>query len=42
LTRLTGFLMVCIGVQFFINGTAMVFDDPHFWHGLAEAMRATR
>ena len=39
LTRLTGFLMVCIGVQFFINGMAMVFDDPRFWAGLAEAVR---
>jgi multiple antibiotic resistance protein len=42
LTRLTGFLMVCIGVQFFINGITMVFDDPRFWDGLAEAMRAGR
>jgi multiple antibiotic resistance protein len=42
LTRLTGFLMVCIGVQFFINGITMVFDDPRFWDGLAEAMRASR
>ena len=42
LTRLTGFLMICIGVQFFINGLTMVFDDPRFWSGLAEAVRAVR
>ena len=40
LTRLTGFLMICIGVQFFINGLTMVIDDPRFWSGLAEAVRA--
>ena len=39
LTRLTGFLMICIGVQFCINGLRMVFDDPSFWSGLAAAMR---
>ncbi|HEX6571493.1 MAG TPA: MarC family NAAT transporter [Steroidobacteraceae bacterium] len=42
LTRLTGFLMICIGVQFFINGLTMVFDDPRFWSGLAEAVRSAR
>ncbi|MGI9245249.1 MAG: MarC family NAAT transporter [Steroidobacteraceae bacterium] len=42
LTRLTGFLMVCIGVQFFINGIMMVFDDPRLWSGLAEAVRSAR
>jgi multiple antibiotic resistance protein len=42
LTRLTGFLMICIGVQFLINGTTMVFDDTRFWHGLAEAIRAAQ
>jgi len=38
LTRLTGFLMICIGVQFLINGMTMVLEDPAFWHGLKEAM----
>ena len=40
LTRLTGFLMVCIGAQFIINGMTMVLADPDLWSGLAEAMRA--
>lgn len=40
LTRLTGFLMISIGVQFLINGTTMIIEDPAFWSGLAEAMRA--
>jgi len=42
LTRLTGFLMISIGVQFFINGITMILEDPTFWHGLAEAVRAGR
>jgi hypothetical protein len=40
LTRLTGFLMISIGVQFLINGTTMILNDPAFWSGLAEAIRA--
>ncbi len=40
LTRLTGFLMICIGVQFFINGLTMILEDPGFWSGLAAAVRA--
>ena len=40
LTRLTGFLMISIGVQFLINGITMILNDPAFWHGLAEAIRA--
>jgi multiple antibiotic resistance protein len=39
LTRLTGFLMVCIGAQFLINGLTMIASDPSLWSGLAEAMR---
>jgi multiple antibiotic resistance protein len=39
LTRLTGFLMVCIGAQFLINGLTMIASDPALWSGLAEAMR---
>jgi multiple antibiotic resistance protein len=42
LTRLTGFLMISIGVQFLINGIAMILDDPGFWSGLAEAVRTPR
>jgi multiple antibiotic resistance protein len=43
LTRLTGFLMICIGVQFIINGLSVVLADPAIWAGLAEAVRpATR
>src|SRR4051812_23297971 len=42
LTRLTGFLMVSIGVQFFINGVGMIFSDPSFWSGLAEAVKLAR
>ena len=33
LTRLTGFLMISIGVQFLINGLTMILDDPVFWSG---------
>jgi uncharacterized membrane protein YqaE (UPF0057 family) len=29
-----------IGVQFLINGTTMILNDPAFWSGLAEAIRA--
>jgi hypothetical protein len=29
-------------VQFFINGTTMVFENPRFWSGLAEAVGAAR
>jgi multiple antibiotic resistance protein len=39
LTRLTGFLMVCIGAQFIINGLTMILSDPALWSGLATAVR---
>ena len=39
LTRLMGFLMICIGVQFIINGLMVVLGDPAMWAGLAEAVR---
>jgi multiple antibiotic resistance protein len=39
LTRLMGFLMICIGVQFIINGLGVVLGDPAMWAGLAEALR---
>ena len=39
LTRLMGFLMICIGVQFIINGLSVVLGDPSIWTGLAEALR---
>ncbi len=39
LTRLTGFLMICIGVQFIINGLVVVLGDPVMWEGLARALR---
>jgi multiple antibiotic resistance protein len=38
LTRLTGFLMVCIGVQFVIDGLSAILRDPGFWSGLSRAM----
>lgn len=40
LTRLTGFLMICIGVQFIIDGLAVVLGDPSIWAGLAQALRS--
>jgi multiple antibiotic resistance protein len=40
LTRLMGFLMICIGVQFIINGLSVVLADPAIWSGLAEAVRS--
>jgi multiple antibiotic resistance protein len=40
LTRLTGFLMISIGVQFLINGMTMILNDPTLWSGLTEAVRA--
>jgi multiple antibiotic resistance protein len=39
LTRLMGFLMICIGVQFIINGLMSISADPAVWAGLAEAIR---
>jgi multiple antibiotic resistance protein len=39
LTRLMGFLMICIGVQFIIDGLAVVLGEPGIWSGLAEALR---
>jgi multiple antibiotic resistance protein len=39
LTRLMGFLMICIGVQFIINGLMVIVADPAIWSGLAEAVR---
>jgi len=38
LTRLMGFLMICIGVQFIINGLMAIASDPTIWGGLAEAL----
>ena len=38
LTRLMGFLMICIGVQFIINGFSTLLADPTVWSGLAEAL----
>jgi multiple antibiotic resistance protein len=40
LTRLTGFLMVCIGVQFIIDGMTAILRDPEFWSGLSRAVAA--
>jgi multiple antibiotic resistance protein len=42
LTRLMGFLMICIGVQFIINGLVVITNDPRMWAGLAEAVRQAR
>ena len=39
MTRLMGFLMICIGVQFIINGLTAITADPSIWAGLAEAVR---
>jgi multiple antibiotic resistance protein len=38
LTRITGFLMVCIGVQFVIDGLTAILRDPGFWSGLSRAV----
>jgi len=38
LTRLTGFLMICIGVQFIIDGLTAILRDPEFWSGLSQAV----
>ncbi|MFO1408453.1 MAG: MarC family NAAT transporter [Steroidobacteraceae bacterium] len=40
LTRLMGFLMICIGVQFIIDGLSVVLADPAIWTGLAGALKA--
>ena len=42
LTRLMGFLMICIGVQFIINGLMAIVADPRIWAGLADAVRQAR
>src|SRR5512134_3112462 len=39
MTRLMGFLMICIGVQFIINGLGTLLADPRAWSGLAEVLR---
>jgi multiple antibiotic resistance protein len=39
MTRLMGFLMICIGVQFIINGLTAITADTRIWAGLAEAVR---
>jgi multiple antibiotic resistance protein len=39
MARLMGFLMVCIGVQFLIDGLSAILRDPTFWAGLADAVR---
>ncbi len=31
ISRIMGFLMVCIGVQFAINGVQDLLHDPDFW-----------
>jgi multiple antibiotic resistance protein len=31
MSRIMGFLMVCIGVQFVINGIQDLLHDPAFW-----------
>jgi multiple antibiotic resistance protein len=41
MARLMGFLMVCIGVQFLIDGLSAILRDPTFWSGLADAVRQT-
>ena len=38
MARLMGFLMVCIGVQFLIDGLSAILRDPTFWVGLADAV----
>lgn len=42
LTRIMGFLMVCIGVQFIINGLRVIIADPTLWTGLAEGLNSMR
>jgi multiple antibiotic resistance protein len=42
LTRLTGFLMICIGVQFIINGLGAIMSDPSSWSGLQQALGSAR
>jgi multiple antibiotic resistance protein len=34
-SRIMGFLLICIGVQFVINGTSNLLHDPLFWPELA-------
>ena len=31
ISRIMGFLLICIGVQFIINGIGNLLHDPHFW-----------
>ncbi|WP_051258737.1 MULTISPECIES: MarC family NAAT transporter [Chitinibacter] len=31
ISRIMGFLLICIGVQFIINGVGGLLHDPHFW-----------
>jgi hypothetical protein len=34
--------MICIGVQFIINGLMAIVADPRIWAGLADAVRQAR
>ncbi|BCL74334.1 UPF0056 membrane protein [Jeongeupia sp. HS-3] len=35
IARLMGFFLICIGIQFFIDGIAGLLRDPSFWPGAA-------
>jgi len=34
LTKFMGFLLLCIGVQFIVNGAVAVASDPAMWHAI--------
>lgn len=38
--RIMGFLLVCIGVQFIVDGTHDFLSSPTFWGPILDAIRA--
>lgn len=42
LCRIMGFLLLCVGVQFMVNGIIGIFSDPEIMSGFIEAYRSTQ
>lgn len=37
--RIMGFLLICVGIQFIVDGAHQVFSSPDFWGPILEAVR---
>ena len=40
MTKIMGFLIMCIGVQFVVNGVLAVATDPELLRGIRDALAA--